>query len=82
MAQLSVLERRAGAVSDDDICVVCRRTRDEHHAFVPTKVPSGCKCDPMDWRTPEDVPAICMLFNGDDSSSECLSCEHLAECHQ
>jgi len=69
-------------MANDDRCVTCRGFRSDHHVFVAPKVPAGCKCDPMDWQEPANVPAICMLFNNEDASVQCRSCEHLLECHQ
>ena len=70
-------------MSERDICVECGRSRDEHHAFVAAKVPQGCKCDPLDWRDPQNVPPTCALYD-EDSAAEglCSTCQHLAECHQ
>lgn len=62
-------------------CAECGLTREEHHDFAAIETPKGCACDAMDWRNPNDIPAVCgsLLL---DSDGLCKTCQHLSECHR
>ena len=63
-------------------CVTCGRPEDEHHPFVAAVVPSGCQCEPGEWRDPLDVPPVCVAFvESEGGETVCGTCEHDRECH-
>jgi hypothetical protein len=43
-------------------------------------MPSGCECDPDDWRGSQPGP-ICNEFVENDDDGLCETCAHLEECH-
>lgn len=45
------------------------------------KRPSGCICDPYEWRDPYNIPAVCDKFDNPSNEGHCRRCEHDYLCH-
>jgi len=45
------------------------------------KRPSGCICDPYEWRDPYNIPAVCDKFDNPSNEGNCRRCEHDYLCH-
>lgn len=64
------------------VCRECGLTEEEHHEFRPYVIPVACKCNPIEWRDPDRIPAICRNWTPMDAGSDmCLHCEHEEACH-
>lgn len=48
--------------------------------LTPPVPPTGCKCDPMEWGDPYNIPPACSEFCPDKFGS-CACCEHDQACH-
>jgi len=63
-------------------CICCGLPEEDHHIFMPPRIPQGCQCDPRDWGDPANIPPPCNQFEpwaGD--ASACVRCEHDEACH-
>lgn len=67
-----------------NLCKICGLPEDEHHHFASEdRLPEGCKCNPTDWRNPNNIPPVCEQFSPwAEEHTECEVCHHLEECHK
>lgn len=63
--------------------LVCPHCRKEVIELVEVlNRPYGCKCDPMEWGEPDNIPPVCDSFKPSVvDNNMCDRCEHNKECH-
>ena len=67
-----------------DRCVCCFLPKSDHHDYEPLYLPDGCKCEPMIWGNPFEIPNVCRNFIQDQKQMDdfCKYCQHPSECHE